>query len=182
MNKILLFALAVLCFQDVCSQNQLVLIKNDEVVIRYTIGDDFVYKRKSRTSSTIGFIVSINDSTIITSNDTVATHQIERVYFSKGSLLNILGGGMVAAGVGIFLIDQINTILIDGKDPSLDNTVTKISLTSLAIGLPMMLITKKSHRVGFKQRLRIINRESPFYYSESRFQPKGYISPHIPRN
>ncbi len=148
-------------------QNQLVIIKNDEVLVRFIKGDDFVYKRKDGTKQT-GFIVSINDSTIITSNDTVATHQVERVYFKKGNLMNLLGGFLVVGGAGIFIIDQINTILVQGQEPSLDDNVTQISLTALAIGLPMMLIKKRSHRVGFQLRLRIINEESPFYYGRAR--------------
>ena len=167
------------CFVWICllahhlcvGQNQLVVIKNDDVMVRYIKGDDLVYKRKNGTKHS-GFIVSINDSTIITSNDTVATHQIERVYFKKGNLMNLMGGFLVVGGAGIFIIDQINTIIVQGEKPSMDDNVTQISLTALAIGLPMMLIKKRSHRVGFHLRLRIINEESPFYYGRARVNPR----------
>jgi len=178
-----LVVIAVLLFPiPLFAQNQLILIKNDEVMIRYRVGDDLNYTRKSGIDKAGGFIVEINDSTIITSNDTVATHQIERIFFRKGNFMNLIGGLLVTGGSLIFVIDQVNSILVNGEKASLDGNVSRITLTSLAIGLPMMLISKKSHRVGFKQRLRIINRESPFYYSESRFRSKGYVSPHIPRN
>lgn len=182
MNKLAILLFLLLPLSLFAQRNQLVLIKNDEVVIRYGAGDNFNYKRKSGERKTGGFIVEINDSTIITSIDTVATHQIEKVFFSKGNMLNVLGGALVTGGVLIFVIDEFNTMVVDGNDFYVDERVANISLTSIAIGLPLLLLKKKSHRVGFKQRLRIVDRESLFYYSESRFRPKGYISPSIPRN
>lgn len=164
------------------SQNQLLVIKNDQVMVRYQTGDEFVYKRKSLKEPIHSFIISINDSTIITNIDTVATHQVERVYFRKGSLLNVAGGFLVTGGVLIFLVDQVNVLFVQGDGASINENVVSISLVSIGLGLPMMLAQKNSHRVGFKKRLRIIDSNSPFYYTESRFQPKGYISPHIPRN
>lgn len=170
----------LLTYNFATAQRQLVLIKNDEVQVRYREGDDIAYKRKSGMKFK-GFIVEINDTTIITSNDTVATHQIEKLYFTKGNFMNVAGTFLVIAGAGILILDQFNTVVVDGESPSMDSNVARISLTSLAIGLPMMLIKKKSHRVGFKQRLRIVNRESPFYYSPSRYK-FGFRSPHIPGN
>lgn len=164
------------------SQNQLLVIKNDQVMVRYQTGDEFVYKRKSLKEPIHSFIISINDSTIITNIDTVATHQVERVYFRKGSLLNVAGGFLVTGGVLIFLVDQVNVLFVQGDGASINENVVSISLVSIGLGLPMMLAQKNSHRVGFKKRLRIIDSNSPFYYTESRFQSKGYISPHIPRN
>lgn len=171
----------LLVYNFATAQHQLVLIKNDEVQVRYREGDDISYKRKSGAKLS-GFIVEINDTTIITSNDTVATHQVEKLYFTKGNFMNVAGTFLVVAGAGILILDQFNTVVVDGESPSMDSNVAKISITSLAIGLPMMLIKKRSHRVGFKQRLRIINRESLFYYSTSRYKPSGFKSPHIPRN
>jgi hypothetical protein len=152
------------------AQNQLVLVKNDRVVIRYKAGDDFTYKRKSRKEKSTGFIVEINDSTIITSNDTVATHQLQRIYFRKGNLLNVVGGFLTACGGGLFVIDQINNGIVQGNKLSLDDNVSRITLTSLAIGIPLMMLVKKSHRVGFRQRLKIVNKTSSFYYSESKYK------------
>jgi hypothetical protein len=182
LNKLIVLVVLLFPLSLSAQRNQLVLIKKDEVVIRYRLGDDISYKRKDKAETLRGFIVEVNDSIIITSNDTVATHQIEKLFFRKGNFMNIVGGFLVTAGSAFFIIDQLNTIVINDQEPSLSTNVSNITLTSLAIGLPMLLITKKSHRVGFKERLRIVDSESPFYYSESRFRNKGYVSPHIPRN
>jgi hypothetical protein len=181
MVRLSLFLFCLLSLKSF-SQNQLLVIKNDQVMVRYQKGDDFVYKRKSLKAPIHSFIIDINDSTIITNRDTLATHQIERIYFRKGNFLNVVGGFLVTGGALIFLIDQVNVLFVQGDNASIDENVASISLVSIGLGLPMMLARKNSHRVGFKKRLRIIDRNSPFYYSESRFQPKGYISPHIPRN
>lgn len=180
MNKLAVVALLLLPL-SLFSQNQLVLIKNDEVVMRYRAGDDLKYKRKNGEKFS-GFIVEVNDSSIITSNDTVATHQIEKVYFPKGNFLNVVGGFLVTGGALLFIIDQVNTIVVEGDKASLDGRVSRITLVSLTLGLPLMLIKKQAHRVGFKKRLRIVDRESPFYYSEVRSRKRGYVTPGIPRN
>jgi hypothetical protein len=178
----------ILCFVfllvnlNTYGQHQLLVIKNDAVMIRYLEGDDFVYKRKSLKKPVHAYIISINDSTIITNMDTVATHQIERVYFRKGNFLNVVGGFLVTGGALIFLIDQVNVLVVQGADASIDKNVASISLLSIGLGLPMMLLRKNTHRVGFKKRLRIIDRNSPFYYEDSRFQPDRYNSHYIPRN
>ncbi len=172
-----------LIFSSLCfAQHQLVVIKRDEVTVRYLPGDQLVYKRKSANAFVKASVIAINDSTIITSADTLATHQIERLRFKKGNFGNVVGSFLVTGGVAIFVIDQVNTLLVRQEEASLSNSVTTISATAIAIGLPLMLIKKNSHRMGFKNRLRIINQDSPFYYSDKYLQPKGYISPHIPRN
>jgi hypothetical protein len=181
MIRFFLFVFLLGSINGLC-QNQLLVIKNDRVIVRYQPGDEFMYKRKSKKEKTRSFIVSINDSTIVTNVDTIATHQVERVYFKQGNFLNVVGGFLVTGGVLIFLVDQVNVLFVQGDKASINENVATISLVSIGIGLPMMLAKKNTHRVGFKKRLRIIDRNSPFYYTESRFQPKGYISPHIPRN
>jgi hypothetical protein len=180
LNKLAVVALLLLPF-TLFSQNQLVLINNDKVVMRYRVGDDVNYKRKNGEKVS-GFIVEVNDSTIIASNDTVATHQIEKVYFPRGNFLNLVGGFLVTGGALLFIIDQVNTVVVDGDKASSDERVSRITLISLSAGLPLMLMKKQAHRVGFKKRLRIVNKESPFYYSEVRLRKRGYVSPGIPRN
>jgi hypothetical protein len=162
--------LLILCCLPVLvsAQRQLLLIKNDLVVKRFQQGDDFVYKLKNGKKTQNEFIIALTDSTIITNYDTLGVHQIDRVYFAKGSLMNVFGGFLTAIGGGIFLIDLVNVTLVQQQQFSMDDNVNRISLTSLAIGLPMLLITKKSHKVGYRQRLRIIDRQSLFYYREAR--------------
>ena len=66
-------------------------------------------------------------------------------------------------GVAYFLIDQFNTVIVQGDKASLDEDVTTVSATMVAVGLPMMLIKKRYQRVGRKYRLMVVEEGSPFY-------------------
>lgn len=169
MRKCVLLIFLLCCYSIVTAQLQLVLIKHDDVVIRFSEGDSFAYKRKNGMIRKDAFIMSLNDSTIITNYDTIAMHQIQGIYFKKESLRGVVGKGLIIGAAAIFVIDQVNTTLVAKEDPSLDSRVNTISLTALAIGLPLVLIKSSYKRVGYKQRLKIITRNSPFYYSQSRY-------------
>lgn len=147
------------------AQRDAVVIRNDRVVKRYQPGDDFVYKKRNGRKVQGEFIIAITPDAIITNRDTVATNQVERLYFRRDNLLNVFGGFLVAIGGGIFVIDAANTLAVRGEEFSLDDHVTRITLTSLALGVPMLVVKKRSHRVGFRLRLRIIDHTSPFYYN-----------------
>jgi hypothetical protein len=77
---------------------------------------------------------------------------------------------MLIGGSGYFLIDQLNH-----ASKGLDAGVNRVSVTSIAIGLPMFLIKKKSQRLNHKHKLLTVKKGSPFYQSD----PKGYVSPFI---
>ena len=75
-----------------------------------------------------------------------------------------LGGLLVIGGAGIFIIDQFNSIIVHGEDPSLDERVTKISITGLVLGLPMMLIHKKSQKIKAPYHILTVKKGSVFYH------------------
>jgi hypothetical protein len=62
----------------------------------------------------------------------------------------------------------LNVTVIQGEDPSLDNWVSTVSLSAIGVGLPLMLIKKKSQRINYKYRLRTVDEGSPFYRPDTR--------------
>jgi hypothetical protein len=70
---------------------------------------------------------------------------------------------MVAGGVGYFLVDQFNELVIKGHEASINEDVATTSVIMVAVGLPMMLIKKKSVRVGGKFRMLTVGPNSLFY-------------------
>jgi hypothetical protein len=78
-------------------------------------------------------------------------------------LVNLSGKFLVVAGVGYFVLDQFNVIVVDGNKASLNDNVTNASLAMVGVGLPMMLIRKKYQRIGGKFRLMTVEEGSPFY-------------------
>lgn len=160
------------------AQNQLLLLKRQEVLLRLNAGDDFVFRLKGSKEVRRTYINTLSDTAVVTHRDTVPYHMIDRVYFKTSTFVNRLGLLLVMGGAGYFLIDQLNNVVVKGNDARIDNSVAIASGTMVGVGLPMMLIGRNSRRVGGRIRLMRVTPESPLYRS---FDPKGYVSPYIPR-
>ena len=159
-------------------QSQLLLMKRQEVLLRLNAGDDFVFRMKGSKEVRRTYINTLSDTSVVTHRDTVPYHMIDRVYFRTSTFVNRLGLLLVLGGAGYFLIDQVNNVVVKGNDARIDNSVAIASGVMVGAGLPMMLIGRKSRGVGGRIRLLKVTPESPLYRS---FDPKGYVSPYIPR-
>jgi hypothetical protein len=155
-------------------QKQLILLRRENVLLRLYPGDEFIYKEKGSKTVKTTYINNLSDTAVVTHRDTVPFHTIEKVYFKQHKFYNTIGGALVIFGGGLFLIDQINVVLVNGQSPSLDNRVSTVSLTSLAVGIPMMLIKKKSQRMSYPCRLMMVDKGSVFYRPDTR----KYILPY----
>lgn len=156
-------------------QKQLVVLKKERVLLRLYPGDEIVFKLKGSKKKITTYVNNIFDTAVVTHRDTVPFHTIERIYFHQPKFYNKIGTALVIIGGALFLIDQINVVLVNGQSPNLDDWVTKVTLTSLAVGIPAMLIKKKSQKLNYRYRLRMAAKGSVFYQSDSR----GYISPYM---
>lgn len=159
-------------------QTQLVLLKNEQVLLRLNPGEDFVYRLKNAKQVRTTYVNNLSDTAVVTHLDTVPYHMIDRVYFKKVTFFNRLGVALVIGGTGYFLIDQLNNVVVHGNEAELNESVTTASVAMVAVGLPMMLIKKKYVRVKGRTRLLMVKEGSPFYLDN---RPKGYVSPFIPR-
>lgn len=167
LKPILFFLLIVLPYAGQ-GQKQLVLLKREDVLLRLYPGDEFIYKLKGSNALRTTYVNNLADTAVVTHRDTVPFHRIERIYFEQRKLYNTVGRGLVVFGVGLFLIDQFNVVIVDGRSPSLDSRVTTLSLTSLAVGLPLVLIKKKSQKIKRPYRLLMVQEGSPFYEPDTR--------------
>ena len=172
--------LLVLIFScHVClPQKQLVLLKRQDVKLRLYPGDEIVLKLKNSRTVRTSYVNNIFEDAVVIHLDTIPFHKIDKIYFRQTKFYNTIGGILVVGGVGLFLIDQFNSIVVQGEEPRIDSWVTSVSVPAVAIGLPLMLITKKSQRVGRKYRLMMVQKGSSFYQPD----PKGINSPYIPDN
>jgi len=160
---------------ETLSQKQLVLLKRQDVLLRLYPGDEFVFKLKGSKTIRRSYVNNLLDTAVIAHHDTIPYHKIERVYFRQIKRYNLLGGAMVFAGTALFLIDQFNIVVVQGESASLDAGVSRMSLSGIVIGLPLLLIKKKSQRLNYKFRLMTVKKGSSFYQDD----PKGFISPYI---
>ena len=154
-------------------QKQLLVMKGEKVLLRLYPGDEFVYKEKGNPVRTT-YINNLSDTAVVTHRDTVAFHKIEKVYFTQHRFYNTLGTAMVVFGAGLFLIDQVNVVVVQGHSPSLDNNVSTLSLSSLGVGLPLMLIKKRSQKINYRHKLMMVDKGSVFYEPDTR----EYILPY----
>lgn len=145
------------------AQKQLVLLKKQKVILRLTFGDEIVYKTKRSDKKITSYVNNLFDTAILAHRTVVPFHTIDRIYFVHGSFINKVGGGLFVGGLGYFLIDQLNVVVVQGEKASLNDRVTAASLGMVAVGLPMMLIKKKSQRIKGRYRLLTVDYDSPFY-------------------
>lgn len=146
-------------------------MNKETVLLRLYPGDEIVYKLKGKKNVRTTYINNLSDTALVAHRDTVPFHTIERIYFKQRKFYNTVGAALVIFGSGLFLIDQINVVLVNGQSPSLDNRVSAVSIGSLAAGLPLVLLKKKSQKIGFRSRLMTVERGSAFYRPDTRISP-----------
>lgn len=173
-KKILGFIKLILVFLFISAtgmawcQKQLILLNREDVILRLYPGDEIVYRLKGSKSTKTTYVNNLSDTSVVTHRDTVPFHTIERIYFHQPKFYNKVGTFLVIFGGGLFLIDQINTVLVQGNEPSLDDRLSATSLTSLAVGMPLMLIKKKFQKINYRHRLRMVEKDSFFYRPDTR--------------
>jgi hypothetical protein len=174
-----LIAILLMCFSfsGIC-QKQLIVLKGESVKLRLYPGDEISFKLKGSKRIWRTYINNLSDTSVVTHSDTIPFYKIERMYFTRPMFINRLGGVLVFGGAALFIIDQVNVVLVDGNDPSLDSWISTVTITSVAAGLPMLLIKKKSQKMNYKYRLMTVKKGSPFYQPD----PRGFQSPFILEN
>lgn len=167
MKLILILLLSAVAGSANC-QKQLILLNGEDVLLRLYPGDELIYKLKGSKTVRTTYVNNLSDTSVVTHRDTVPFHTIDRIYFEQHKLYNTVGTALVIFGGGLFLIDQINVVLVNGQSPNLDSRVSTISLASLAAGLPMALIKKKSQKIRHRTRVMMVEEGSAFYRPDTR--------------
>lgn len=170
-SLLIFFLIALLPFRSYC-QKQMVLLKREKVLLRLYYGDDFNYRLKGSKTLRYSYVNNLYDTAVVAHKDVVPLSKIDRIYFTHSSFGNRLGTFLVIGGVGYFLIDQFNTVIVQGEEASIDENVATTSAVLVGVGLPLMLIKKKSQKIGGKYRLLVVEKGSVFYLPElNRFEP-----------
>jgi hypothetical protein len=144
-------------------QRQVVLMAGDDVVHRFKKGDTFRTVLKGDKAEQWGFLVEIDEFSVITSQDTVDIQKIKKVLLPGKPKIHRFGKKLVTAGIGLFIIDQLNYAVIQGNDPSIDSGVTKASIALVTIGVPMVFIKKNWAKPKGRLKLISVGRDSRFY-------------------
>ena len=166
--RILLFILLVSGTNLGLAQKQLLLLNREKVILRLNPGDEFIISLKGDKRKLNSYINNLFDTAVMVHKTLIPFHKIDKIYFKHSAFVNRFGKLLVFGGVAYFLIDQFNTVIVQGDKASLDEDVTAVSVGMVAVGLPMMLIKKRYQRVGRKYRLMVVEERSPFYVAPIR--------------
>jgi len=166
--RILLFISLVSGTNLGLAQKQLLLLNREKVILRLNPGDEFIISLKGDKRKLNSYINNLFDTAVLVHKTLIPFHKIDKVYFKHSAFVNRFGKLLVFGGVAYFLIDQFNTVVVQGDKASLDEDVTAVSAGMVAVGLPMMLIKKRYQRVGRKYRLLVVEEGSPFYVAPMR--------------
>jgi len=166
--RILLFISLVSGTNLGLAQKQLLLLNREKVILRLNPGDEFIISLKGDKRKLNSYINNLFDTAVLVHKTLIPFHKIDKIYFRHSAFVNRFGKLLVFGGVAYFLIDQFNTVIVQGDKASLDEDVTAVSAGMVAVGLPMMLIKKRYQRVGRKYRLMVVEEGSPFYVAPMR--------------
>lgn len=148
------------------AQKQLVLLKREKILLRLYPGDEIIFSLKNSEEIRTSYINNLFDTAVMVHEDVIPFYKIDKIYFKHGSFMNVVGTLLVTGGVGYFLIDQLNELVVKGHGASINENVATTSIVMVAVGLPMMLIKKKSQRLGGKYRLLTVEKGSLLYQRE----------------
>jgi len=162
-KQLIILILVFYSVQFAKAQKQLVLLKKEKVILRLNPGDEFIFSLKDTKDIQRSYINNLFDTAVMVHKTVMPFHKIDKIYFKRSNFANVVGGLLVVGGVGYFLIDQINVVVVNGDRASLNDNVTTTSIAMVGVGLPMMLVKKKYQRIGGKYRLLTVKEGSPFY-------------------
>lgn len=182
---ILLFAL-LLCGTGISAiaQRQLIVLKNEEVLARYQIGDVIHFAREQDKEILIQRILNMNDTLLMMNFDSVTYYRIEKLDI-RGRKANTFaqkfGRYMIIAGVMLPMIELLNTGVFQDEDQGASISPEVLVASGVLIGGgAIMAFTKKPYfKPGRKNHLMIVDKRSPFYKAKP--QQDGYLSPYIPK-
>ncbi len=164
LSFLLAISLTVFSVGIVTAQNQLIMMKRGTVLARFNEGDHIKCKLKNR-KITEGLAIRFNDYSIITLNDTILFSTIDKINVKgrrRASALNKVGSVLMIAGVGYFVIDEVNTLFFVKGQSGINSDVVITSLSLTAIGAALRFIRSPYQKLRGLS-LRTIDPSSRYY-------------------
>ncbi len=121
-------------------------------------GDELTFRLKGEEHFNTMVITQLQDSLIIFNGAVVNTREIGSIRVDRRSN-GIKGASRTArkAGVGLFLIDQFNSLVITREPIRIQKEVLIVSSSLVALSYLIHLTQKKKFKIGGNRRLRIID-------------------------
>lgn len=162
-----IFSALTLLISPICvwCQPQAIILKGERVVQRFQTGDSIKFKVDQTKGYRQDRIDAIWEFGVITANDSVWFSSIRSIYSGGHSTFaSKAGQGMILAGAGYFLIDQINQIAVSGNRFSMEKRVWKPAAGMLVAGTLLSLLKKRWYRLeNDRLKLKTVTPNSIFY-------------------
>jgi len=162
--KIIYFLLYFTLHLTVYSQvtDQLILEKlGRKKRITYQIGDGIILKLINDQYEFSGIITDIFGNTIVIEDIYVNIQEIKyiKTVHTKGFLSPSNGPKIIIAGVGLFLIDQLNNSVIRGNDFRISEDIAITSAAMVGFGIFWTSLKYRKFKPGRNRRIRIFEIE-----------------------
>ena len=168
LRYVLVLVVLLLVAADVSAQKQLLVLKNQKVLLRLYPGDEFVFRLKGSKQVRKSYINNLFDTAVVAHRDVIPFHKIDRIYFKRSNLLNVVGGLLVIGGAGYFLIDQFNVVIVQGEGANIDEGVATASTVMVGVGAPLLLMKRNHARIRGRYRVLMVDKGSGFYMPDLR--------------
>lgn len=165
MKKTLLPLLLVWCISGL-AQDQLVVIRKQNVVKRFETGDLLRYSLSDRKHFRMERIIEFTDTTIITTNDTVPYYKVMLVDIGPQHKITIreIGFNAMAAGILLPLADMINVSVVQDEKYEFSSGVGLTSATLITAGVLMYILDTPYFKLGHRNKMKIVGRDSPLFF------------------
>ena len=150
--KILLLAglFSVIFSIDVLSQKQLVLVKQNKVIVRISEGEYIRFKRKNEDHFTKGIIEGIQQEFFRIGEDTTYLYNVAAIDMkgrhTSGFKIRESGITLMVAGAVLLIIDAIN-------EDKVDSGVVIVSGSFIAAGIIMQFVNDDIYKIGRKKKI-----------------------------
>ncbi|RAV97785.1 hypothetical protein [Pseudochryseolinea flava] len=166
MKNTLLLSLSLFVCITCFAQQQVVIIRKQNVVKRFEPGDLIRYSLSDRKQFRLERIVELTDTTIITNNDTVPYYKIMLVDIGAQRKITIreIGFNAILAGLLLPLADMINVGIVQDEKYEFSRGVGITSATLITVGALMYILDRPYFKLGHRNRIRIVDRDSPLFF------------------
>ena len=184
-KNVILLLLFCTVYSVAVSQRQLIVLKNEEVLARYQVGDVIHFAREGDKEILVQRILDLNDTLIMMNFDSVTYYRIKKLDIrarKANTFAQKFGRFMIIGGVMLPMIELLNTGVFQDESQGAHISPEVLTVSAVMIGGGAILaFTKKPYfKPGRKNHLMIVDKRSPFY--KAKRTSEGYISPLIPNN
>ena len=157
--------LLLFCSCQIFAQRQLVVIKNDRVVQRIYEGQTFRFQTKKSNQVEKQFLVETDEFKFITNYDTVNIQDLDRISTGRrNTFFSIVGQFMITAGVGYFVLDELNSVIFQKQSGKPDPQTLNRSVLLAGVGIPLRFMKKRWDSPGRDNvQIRAVDYKSRFY-------------------